>query len=71
MLYKIATSFQFWDFEIGEDDGDDGRVVVFAVSFYERVTDDVFKFILLKINMLIWYILTKNRSVLDGKTTNG
>ena len=71
MLYKIATSFQFWDFEIGEDDGDDGRVVVFAVSFYERGTDDVFKFILLKINMLIWYILTKNRSVLDGETTNG
>ena len=40
MLYKIATSFQFWDFEIGKDDGDDRRVVVLSITFCERIADD-------------------------------
>ena len=40
MLYKIRSPFQFRDFEIGEDDGDDRGVVVLVVSFYEGVADD-------------------------------
>ena len=40
MLHKIATPFQLWNFKIGEDDGNDRRVIILAVTFHEGIADD-------------------------------